>query len=60
MSGVKTISLHPFKGEDDDLRTWDLIRGVIIFMTVREHANKSKDAIKGKFIWYRLYDIFVK
>ena len=47
-TGVKALNLQPFKGEKDDLRQFDLIRGLVIFMTVRAHTNKNKNAISGQ------------
>ena len=47
-TGVKALNLQPFKGEKDDLRQFDLSRGLVIFMTVRAHTNKNKNAISGQ------------
>ena len=48
----KYLDLKPFSKEVDDLREYDLIRGLVLFMAIREHPNKGKTAISGK-----LYEI---
>ena len=45
----KYLDLKPFSNEVDESRQYDLIRGLVIFMAVREHPNKATTAIKGKF-----------
>ena len=44
------LELKPFSGEIDAERTYDLIRALVIFMTSRDHPNKSKAAIASKFL----------
>ena len=43
----KYLDLKPFSQEKDDKREFDLIRAVVIFKAVRNHPNKSKNAIAG-------------
>ena len=47
---TKYLDLKPFSKEVDETRQYDLIRGLVLFMTVREHPNKGKTAIAGRFL----------
>ena len=46
---TKYLDLKPFSQEIDDTRQYDLIRGLVLFMAVREHPNKGKTAIAGRY-----------
>ena len=49
---TKYLDLKPFSKEVDETRQYDLIRGLVLFMAVREHPNKGKTAIAGKFYYF--------
>ena len=52
MDRLKFMELKPFSQEKDDKREFDLIRAVVIFKAVRNHPNKTKNALVGnKFFW---------
>ena len=44
---AKYLDLKPFRLEKDDDREFDLLRAVAIYKIVKNHPNKSKDAIAG-------------
>ena len=52
MDRLKFLELKPFSQEKDDKREFDLIRAVVIFKAVRNHPNKSKNAIAGNKLFF--------
>ena len=52
MDRSKYLDLKPFSQEKDDKREFDLIRAVVIFKAVRNHPNKSKNAIAGNKLFF--------
>ena len=52
---AKYLDLKPFRLENDDNREYDLIRAVAIYKIVRDHPNKSKDAIAGTKLLYNCF-----
>ena len=50
---TKYLDLKPFSNEVDETRQYDLIRGLVLFMAVREHPNKGKTAIAGRFYYFK-------
>ena len=55
MEETQSISLKPFSRESDPDRNYDLIRALVIHKTIKNHPNKSKNAIKGQIDMYVLY-----
>ena len=47
MEEAQSISLKPFSRELDPGRKYDLIRALVINKTIKNHPNKSKNAIQG-------------
>ena len=52
MDRLKFLELKPFAQEKDEKREFDLIRAVVIFKAVRNHPNKSKNAIAGNKLFF--------
>ena len=48
---AKFLELKPFSKEKDDTRKFDLLRSLVLFMGVRDHPNKTKNAIAGAYFW---------
>ena len=47
---AKFLELKPFSKEKDDTRKFDLLRSLVLFMGVRDHPNKTKNAIAGAYL----------